>query len=118
MENEVSYEEIEELQKSGNSGPENIEKVCSYFGMNGSTHSQIESFVELGIPFSDVINALDKGMNGISGHGNKPKITDISLGEKDGEYALIVRGKCGKTDRITVPYLLNDFRPIKNNSKY
>ncbi len=116
MKNEVNYEKIEEIRKSGDSGRENVDYVCSYFGLNRASKKQLEKMIERNVPFSEIIAALDKGLEHINGYGGRPEITKIFLDTVNGRYAIIVTGnaeypdKCGFEGIKSIHCINNGFR--------
>jgi hypothetical protein len=118
MENEIrkgiSYGEIEAICNSAEPpSAEDITNICDYFGMNGSSDKKIMQINGLGVPIKAIIDALEYGENSMHAYGSNPQITNIALGEKNRNYALIILGDCGKTADIISAYPLNDFRQIK-----
>lgn len=109
-----SYEEIRDAGDSiGHVRMEDVQTICSHFGMNGSSDENLMHIYKLGVPLNAIIGALEYGENRMNSYGNEPQITNIALGEKNRKYALVVLGNCGKSDGIVSAYPLNDFKQIK-----
>jgi len=114
-----SYEEIKDTGDSiGPACMEDVQTICNHFGMNGSSGEDILHIYKLGVPLNAIIGALEYGENRMNSYGSEPQITDISLGEKNRKYALVVLGNCGKANEIISTYPLDGFKQVKQTGMY